>query len=684
MITPLRKLIILPIVALIAANLSAMVADNGSIALLIGENVEATIASTFEDFVDDLAAVGFADVEITSDPASVDPRAIVFILGTVGENEKLAALSESGKIELSSESPGARGGLWAQIEEGDRTYIVLAGSDTQGFQYAVYDFARDVLGIDPLAYWTGTKAAELSVADLTHFENRVIEPPVVPWLCYFENDVDELANLQEPLLEYSWEDYTAMIDSLVRLRYNMIQPFDMRGRAEYYLREEYQKMRPNYELDWDYLERMIDYAHLKGMKVNFDMSLGSKLGSISQKASDCWSEYKHEWIAAWERLILETPVGKGDVFGLRPRNQIWDWPYKSSCGENTIEVMNEAYQELGDLIDRLKPGALKLCVCYHDGMDMFNEGLNPPKDFIIVWSDNGWGDFKSYPDANKGYQMGTYMHAGFWLNHDVADPYPEVVDTVMKTMFNDYEATTFCEVNGQTFRPFILNLEAYSEVCRLSNKFDGDAFYQNWSQRYFDDPLAEIAVDSFKLLHQAHLENTGYVEHLWEIKEAIAYLSNRPLERPRRDPIDVGFPNVADDIEPLIKKSTILQQAVSISQKGLELESRNLVFYHDHIVLPILIFSDLVRFERTLHELALLKYEVEKGGKSLDVVATNLLLEKAKNNLNTVYERRMSGDRNKKWAGWYDPSKRRPNNGFPTPDMLNLIEEAVESTWNKN
>jgi len=30
------------------------------------------------------------------------------------------------------------------------------------------------------------------------------------------------------------------------------------------------------------------------------------------------------------------------------------------------------------------------------------------------------------------------MHAGFWLNHTVHDPYPDKLDTIMKQMVNDY------------------------------------------------------------------------------------------------------------------------------------------------------------------------------------------------------------------------------------------------------
>jgi hypothetical protein len=38
----------------------------------------------------------------------------------------------------------------------------------------------------------------------------------------------------------------------------------------------------------------------------------------------------------------------------------------------------------------------------------------------------------------------------------------------------------------------------------------------------------------------------------------------------------------------------------------------------------------------------------------------------------------LQGDRNPKWKTWYDPAKRRPNNGFPTTGMIAYIQEHLQ------
>lgn len=658
-----------------------MATEGGRVAIFYEEANDTRIQTLVEDLREDLESVGYTPVKLYSKLESGKHFDIMFIVGSLDGCREVAGLLANGDLPAELATVGERGGVWGRFDREGTAIVTLAGADAVGTQYAVYDYAKEVLGIDPFAYWTGVQATRKSIEELLAFESRVIEAPLVPILCYFENDVDELMNMDKPLLEYSWEDYKEMIDSLVRIRFNAIQPFDMLGRAEFFMREEYLSLRPDYEVDYDLLEQMLEYAQAKGMQVIVDLSLGSKLRRITQEESDCWSDHKQSWIDAWRYLLEETPVGMADHYSLRPRHQIWDWPYRSSCGEDTVEVMNEVFAALGALLEETRPDALKVCVCYGDGMDMYNEGFRPPEDFLMVWSDDGWGDFEVYPESNDAYKFGTYMHAGFWLNHDVSDPYPHKVGRVMKKMFEKYDASEFLEVNGQTFRPFLINLEAYSEVARDPDSFDGDRFYQNWMGRYFEGRLVNVAIESMEGLHEAHFGNVGYVECLWEIKEALAYLSDSPLTRPRRAPITVGFDRVDDDIEDTRKRLRILEKAVNLSESGLSLDARNSDFFHDHIALPIAIFADLVRFEESLHKLAVLKYRAEDDAVQLDREHAIELLEETERLLSVVYDRRKRGDRNELWKGWYDPAKRRPNNGFPTQAMLEDVAAAVNATW---
>ena len=504
---------------------------------------------------------------------------------------------------------------------------------------------------------------------------------MVPLLVYFENDVDELANLKKPLLEYDWESYTELIDALVRLRYNGIQFFDMLGRPEFFLRPTYQKIRPAYDININYIEKMIDYAHDKGMKVQIDMSMGYKIKSLASEYADCWTENKEKWVEVWNYYLKETPIGKADIYSLRPRNQVWDWEYKSTCGEDKTKVFNEVFFTLDTIVTNHNPNADKIAICYHDGMEMFNEGFNPPKDWIVAWSDDGYAGFKYYPTSTRGYQFGTYMHAGFWKNHTISHPYPDQIDSIMHKMFREYNATSYCQVNGQQFRPFLLNMEAFSEVCRDPGTFTGEGFYRNWAQRYFPDSLVDKAIKLMRDWDDASFGNTGYVQHLWEIREAIAYLSMSPIERPGKTPTPYTAERVEND---LIDAQNRYQMIRSVLDDASQINAKmpdNSYFFYDQIQLPLQIYYDLLAFEQILHEQYKVKRKYEKvGGENLKKEAKELV-KKARNQLSVIMENSLKGDSNPRWKGWYDPAQRRPNNGFPTAEMLDAIELAIEEKW---
>ena len=637
---------------------------------------------TASDLEKDLNSVLDADVSIISSDSKLPEADQYFVIGQVKSLLKGKVLSAEQLKGIEMAAPEERGGVMQRATLNSKPAVVLSGVGVQGTQYTVYDYSEQVLGVDKMAYWTGKKPALVSWEQLNRFDNSVVQPPVVPYLVYFENDVDELANLKKPYLEYDWESFTNMIDTLVRLRYNGIEMFDMLGRVEFYTRPEYLEMHPDYQFNEAYLNKMLDYIHDKGMLIQIDMIMGRKLGTLSTEASTCWKEYKQDWIDMWTYYMSETPIKKADIIAMRPRNPVWDWEYKSTCGEDKAHVFNEAYAALGKVIDENLPEATKVVTCYHDGMEIFNEDFNPPKDFIVAWSDNGWGGFDYLPKSTKGYKFGTYMHAGFWLNHDVHDPYPEVVDETMTMMYKDFDATSYMMVNGQTFRPFLINIEAFAESARLGTEFDGEQFYLDWAGRYFGQENAQDVVSIMKALHSAHEGKIGYVEILWHVKKMIAYLSNKDLQRPGRDAVPVDYDGVTkffDMTQPLIDK---LNSSLPLVEKvKAKLTGNDAIFFHDYVELPIYIYRDLLEYNQYLIELSIIKGQYEKVPSDELKMKAKEIVASAKAKLAEVYNRRLTGDKDPKWDTWYDPSKRRPNNGFPDDKSAAVIEMAIDSNW---
>ncbi len=651
--------------------------------LVLGDNASKTELLTTRQFGNDLRNVTGDSIEIMRSNQPLPEHGIVFLIGTVKSNPLIARLSASGKIRLSSKFPGPRGGIWSAVKVGDgKKVIVLGGSNVQGEQYAEFGYSRRMLGIDPIAYWTGKAPQENPFFDAFDFKDSVIAPPKIPIMCYFENDVDELANLKKPYLVYDWKTYTEMINSLVRMKYNAIQLFDMLGRPEFYRNSArfisfYKKLRPHYSVNMKYVARMINYAHEMGMMVQIDMSLGYQFYPyITQKEDSCWSRYKDKWIAAWKYYMTKTPIGKCDIFSFRPRNQIWDWSYRSSCGENSVKVFDEAYAALNRVIDKYRPGAIKIAMLYSDGMQVYNDGLELPKGWLAAWSGNGWGDFDELPASTRGYKFGTYIHAGFFLNHVVMDPYPVRIGEAMFSFVNKYNATYYMEVNGQTFRPFILNLEAYSAFAQSPSTYDGHEFYRRWASYYFGNSAAADVIKAYESLHEAQSDGEGYVRILSDIGGLTGNLSEnlglKPMGKRR-------MRDVESDIRDTNSRLSALDSAWKFVSAGLASERGPVGFYHDQVELPVTLLRQLLTIKRDLAECLQADNEYLNSRDPNYLKSSLRSINLARLELRRHILTRYYGDLNPKWKGWYYTWKRRPNNGFPTISRLGTIERRLES-----
>lgn len=642
----------------IALTLAAPLFTYGQVTIYHGAHSTPTELAVCADLREDIEKVTGANVRITTEPAGITGTDICYLVGTHASSQLVSKM-----LHKNPEGDG--------IIRTTGSLTILAGNTVEGMQNTVYEYSRTTLGIDPMLYWTGIAPGKKRLADLCKTQNRIVPAQKVPIVCYFENDVDELANMRKPYLEYDMETWKGMINSLRRIRYNAIHPFDMLGRPEFYTREPYRQLRPDYKVNLPLVDSMIDYAHLKGMKVQVDLSLGYHMRSISDTEALCWTQYKDKWIETWIYYLTKTPLGKADIYSLRPRNQIWDRAYVSSCGENRVEIFNQVFATLDSLLAIYKPGALKVCTCYDDGMDLFNEGFQPPKDFIVVWADDGYCNFDRMPASTKGYPFGTYMHAGFWTNHTVHDPCPPLIDSIMTFMHQHYDADKYLKVNGQTFRPFLLNLEAFGEWAFDPEHFDGEAFYRQWTTRYFGQQASPHAIASMKKLHESHFSRTGYVKKLSDIKKLIGFLSDTKVPTPHG-----SFTARYDDLEApgTEQRHALVEAAYKAAAKGL---SAGNDFYHDYVYLPALMYWQLLELEKTLLKAAHLKQAFLTNGKKQNITEAEQLAVKAMQQMKAIDKTCLEGDRNPQWKTWYDPAKRRPNNGFPTTGMITAIQQHL-------
>lgn len=426
---------------------------------------------------------------------------IVFLVGTPATFGRIR--EQAAALKVSAAEPGPE--AFVLHSDPARAEVVIAGCDNRGVLYGVYEYSRRVLGVDPFEYWTDKKPPRqdgIAVAPLDYRER----PPVYPIRSYFDNDSDMLANFAGRKLIIEFETWKEMIDSLARMRYNTIDLFDTMGRTEFWVWPYYRQHFPGFHTDLALVNRIIDYTHEKGMMVQVQTYLGYEFSHLDYK-DKCLSRHYDDWMAAYRNMIENTPVGRFDIFLHSPRDPWWDRPYRcgyeAALGIDAGALHSRVLDDLRAMILAHNPNALVICSLWSDGKKHWDgSSYKPDTSIPMVWSDDGYGRYPGWPADFKGHEFGIYIHAGFWRNHVIQDPYPDRIGASFREA-QSRKMTRYVNVNGQDFKHFILNLEAAGRAAWDPQAFDANTFYDEWLTRYFG-PAAATTRQSLEALHQAH------------------------------------------------------------------------------------------------------------------------------------------------------------------------------------
>ncbi|WP_331521508.1 glycosyl hydrolase 115 family protein, partial [Pinirhizobacter sp.] len=104
--------------------------------------------------------------------------------------------------------------------------IRLAGADMRGTLYAIYQFSQDVLGVDPMYYWTDHEPAHQTAIHLPARLDRRFAPPVFRYRGFFINDEDLLTGWAPGEATdhtgISLEVWNKIFETILRLKGNMV------------------------------------------------------------------------------------------------------------------------------------------------------------------------------------------------------------------------------------------------------------------------------------------------------------------------------------------------------------------------------------------------------------------------------------------------------------------------------
>lgn len=407
--------------------------------------------------------------------------------------------------------------------------VVLLGHGTLGVAYAVERFRRQWLRLDPLAYWLGLSPKPtdpvLAPGDVT------VSAPVFRERVFFENDADELINWSGRRLQLEWPHWKQLIDTLVALGYSGLQVFDSAGRSEF-VYWDYYRANARYELDAALLGRVLEYAHEKGLLLTARMDLAWPFRRLPADHT-CWSQYDDEWKAIWRHYLTATPLRHADVLEIGICDPLWDGNYRCRCEQcaprGRVAIEKEIATALAAVIREVAPSKRIGMGTY--GRTAVEFDAADASRAVLESADGGYAFFDPAAEPPPGMTGAVYIHAGYWLDHTVLNPYVRRLGDSLRRLAAR-QATQWVRVNGQSFRPCMLMVEAAAAAAWAPEAFDSDGFVRAWAHEHLGPGTAEpfaLYIEALLALNEATLttgKERGYVKllihHIYPLLREIA------------------------------------------------------------------------------------------------------------------------------------------------------------------
>ena len=387
------------------------------------------VTRVVNDLQTDIAAVtGVKPRVVTTDDAS-NAGTDVVIVGTVGRSPLISQLVASGKLDVSDIQGKWETSVQQVVDNplpGVRRALVIVGSDQRGTIYGAYDVSKNA-GVSPWYWWDDVPAQysdELYVKPGRHTQGT----PAVKFRGFFINDENPNLGTWAPEFfgpglaaghpgGFNKEMYSKVFELMLRLKANYLWPA-VWGRA--------------FALDDpDNHATATAYGVVMGTSHEAPMLRGieewnrfavpavrDSSGNITKAGSDPyggtgeWS-YRHNaaalekyWTDGIQRMVdqkIEGVVtlgmrGNGDT-GLADGDGI-DLMNSIIAAERSILSQVTGLSDLSSIP--------QVWTMYKEVLRYWEEGMRPPEDVTVVFTDDNWGNIRHVPDAGLPTRSGGY------------------------------------------------------------------------------------------------------------------------------------------------------------------------------------------------------------------------------------------------------------------------------------
>ncbi len=476
-----------------AANKShekSVVLDS-KLTIFLGRDEPLPIAEAAEDLAGDFEKVLGKKPSIVRRPEDAAPVTIL-----IGEESKLPeGMRPGGLTEPESFSISVTRAAWKT--QNPAQVVLLAGADLRGTIYAVYEFAEQFLGIDPLYYWTDRQPSQRAQIALPVSLNKKVPAPVFKYRGFFINDEDLLTGWapgrKEDGTGISLDVWTKIFETILRLKGNMVAAGT-----------------------WIFPdEPQVKLAGKRGLIVtqHHAIPLGLNVARWPEGVPYSYSQHPEILEQAWKNAAAAYLPDQEVLWTVGLRG-LSDVTYAASDpsvrGNNQAlgRLIGQAVAAQIRIVRSIRPGARFITNLWQEGARLVQEGfLTIPPEVSVVWADDGYGYLQDKGQVASG--QGAYYHVAMMNGraNQLTEQIP--VERILSELgrYIKAGATQYLLLNTSDLRPVSMTAKAVMEVAwkgaQSSDAGASDPFYRRWSSEQFGEKAAAEVAAIYKEYFQA-------------------------------------------------------------------------------------------------------------------------------------------------------------------------------------
>jgi hypothetical protein len=370
--------------------------------------------------------------------------------------------------------------------------LCLSGADMRGVIYAIYEFSRAYLGIDPMYLWTDKMPSRrVTIAIPTTFE-KTYRGPAFRYRGFFINDEDLLTGWapakngeQSGISLAVWDN---IYETILRLKGDMVVPGT-----------------------WIFPDdAQIHLATERGLVISqhHAMPVGLNVARWPAGVTYNFTTDSGTLAKAWTNAVRSYQPDEEILWtvGLRGLSDIgYDSMDSSVRGNDKAlgELISKAIATQMSIVRKVRPDAEFISDLWQEGARLMRAGyLTVPPEVTLVWADTGYGVLQDNGAASAG--NGVYYHVAM-MNFE-ANQLSEMVPVsrIYSELgrFEKAKATGYLLLNTSDIRPVAMTAQAVMDTGWYgapAETADADrTYYQRWSAEEYGARSAEAVAAVYR------------------------------------------------------------------------------------------------------------------------------------------------------------------------------------------